>query len=153
MNRYRYGNIGDPRVYVDAFVTNTFAASQLRSSFARLANALTEQGDTTRAVEVLDRAMREMPLEQLRMDDMVPYLVEAYYKAGAYDKGNALARQSAAILTEYVDYYDRFRGAKKALVEEEALDRLRTLYSLYLIAGQHGQEEIVALCEPYFGGF
>lgn len=153
MNRYRYGNVGDPRVYVDAFVTNTFAASQLRSSFARLANALTEQGDTIRAVEVLDRAMREMPLEQLRMDDMVPYLVEAYYKAGAYDKGNVLARQSAAILTEYVDYYDRFRGAKKALVEEEALDRLRTLYSLYLIAGQHGQEEIVALCEPYFGGF
>ena len=153
MNRYRYGNVGDPRVYVDAFVTNTFAASQLRSSFARLANALTEQGDTTRAVEVLDRAMREMPLEQLWMDDMVPYLVEAYYKAGAYDKGNALARQSAAVLTEYVDYYDRFRGAKKALVEEEALDRLRTLYSLYLIAGQHGQEEIVALCEPYFGGF
>ncbi len=152
MNRYRYGNVGDPRVYVDAFVTNTFAASQLRSSFARLANALTAQGDTTRAVEVLDRAMREIPLEQLRMDDMVPYLVEAYYKAGAYDKGNALARQAATILIEYVDYYDRFRGAKKALVEDEALDRLRTLYNLYLIAGQHRQEEIVAMCEPYFGG-
>lgn len=152
MNKYRYGNIGDPRVYVDAFVTNTFASSQLRSSFARLANALTAEGDTTRAVEVLDRAMREMPLEQLRMDDMVTFIVEAYYKAGAYDKGNELARKAGKILTEYVDYYDRFTGNKKKLVESELMDKLRTLYNLYLIAGQNGQTEIAALYAPYFGG-
>lgn len=152
MNKYRYGNVGDPRVYVDYFVTTTFNSSQLRSSFARLANALTAEGDTTRAVEVLDRAMQEMPLGQLRMDDMVPFIIEAYYKAGATEKGNALARQAAAILIEYVDYFDRFKGAKKKLVENEAMDKLRTLYNIYLIAGQNGQQEIVALCEPYFGG-
>lgn len=152
MNKYRYGNIGDPRVYVDYFVTNTFASSQLRSSFARLANALTAEGDTTRAVEVLDRAMKEMPLGQLRVDDMVPFLIEAYYKAGATGKGNALAKQAATILIEYVDYFDRFQGPKKKLVENEAMDKLRTLYNIYLIAGQNRQAEIVALCEPYFGG-
>lgn len=152
MNKYRYGNISDPRVYVDYFVTNTFASSQLRSSFARLANALTAEGDSVRAVEVLDRAMQEMPLEQLRVDDMVPFIIEAYYKAGATEKGNALARQAAGILIEYVDYFDRFQGAKKKLVENESLDRLRTLYNICLIAGQHGQREIVALGEPYFGG-
>lgn len=152
MNKYRYGNIGDPRVYVDYFVTNTFASSQLRSSFARLANALTAEGDTTRAVEVLDRAMKEMPLGQLRVDDMVPFLIEAYYKAGATGKGNALAKQAATILIEYVDYFDRFQGPKKKLVENEAMDKLRTLYNIYLIAGQNGQAEIVALCQPYFGG-
>lgn len=152
MHKYRYGNVSDPRVYVDAFVTNTFATSQLRSSFARLANELTAKGDTVRAVEVLDRAMQEMPLEQLRMDDMVPFIVEAYYKAGAYDKGNALALKSSKILMEYVDYFDRFTGNKKKLVESEAMDRLRTLYNLYLIAGQNGQKEIAALLTPYFGG-
>lgn len=152
MHKYRYGNVSDPRVYVDAFVTNTFATSQLRSSFARLANELTAKGDTVRAVEVLDRAMQEMPLEQLRMDDMVPFIVEAYYKAGAYDKGNALALKSSKILMEYVDYFDRFTGNKKKLVESETMDKLRTLYNLYLIAGQNGQKEITALLTPYFGG-
>lgn len=152
MHKYRYGNISDPRVYVDAFVTNTFASSQLRSSFARLAKELTAKGDTVRAVEVLDRAMQEMPLEQLRMDDMVPFIVEAYYKAGAYDKGNALALKASKILMEYVDYFDRFTGNKKKLVESEMMDRLRTLYNLYLIAEQNGQKEITALLAPYFGG-
>lgn len=152
MHKYRYGNVSDSRVYVDAFVTNTFATSQLRSSFARLANELTAKGDTVRAVEVLDRAMQEMPLEQLRMDDMVPFIVEAYYKAGAYDKGNALALKSSKILMEYVDYFDRFTGNKKKLVESETMDKLRTLYNLYLIAGQNGQKEITALLTPYFGG-
>ncbi len=152
MHKYRYGNISDPRVYVDAFVTNTFASSQLRSSFARLAKELTAKGDTVRAVEVLDRAMQEMPLEQLRMDDMVPFIVEAYYKAGAYDKGNALALKASKILMEYVDYFDRFTGNKKKLVESEMMDRLRTLYNLYLIAEQNGQKEITALLTPYFGG-
>lgn len=152
MHKYRYGNISDPRVYVDAFVTNTFASSQLRSSFARLAKELTAKVDTVRAVEVLDRAMQEMPLEQLRMDDMVPFIVEAYYKAGAYDKGNALALKASKILMEYVDYFDRFTGNKKKLVESEMMDRLRTLYNLYLIAEQNGQKEITALLAPYFGG-
>ena len=151
MNKYRYGNIRDSRTYADTFITGTFLTSQLRSTFARLANALTEQGDTTRAIEVLDRAMTEMPLEQLRMDDLVVFLIEAYYKAGAVDKGNALARQAVQILTEYVNYYSRFTGEKKKLVESEMMDRLRTLYSLYLVADQNGQQEIVDLCAPYLG--
>ena len=151
MNKYRYGNIRDSRTYADTFITGTFLTSQLRSTFARLANALTEQGDTTRAIEVLDRAMTEMPLEQLRMDDLVVFLIEAYYKAGAVDKGNALARQAAQILTEYVNYYSRFTGEKKKLVESEMMDRLRTLYNLYLVADQNGQQEIVDLCAPYLG--
>lgn len=152
MNKFRYGNIGDSRVYVDAFVTNSFAMAQVRSSFARLANALSEQGDTVRAVEVVDRAMQEMPLEQLRVDDMVPFLVEAYYKAGAFDKGNALARKTGKILIEYIDYFDRFTGRKKELVNNDSMDRLRTLYSLYLITGRYGQKEVTAEFEPFFAG-
>ena len=151
MNKYRYGNIRDPRVYVDYFVTNTMLTSQLRSSFARLANALTAEGDTTRAIEVVDRAMTELPLEQLRMDDMVVYLIEAYYRAGAYDKGNALAQKAGTILTEYVDYYSRFKGNKQTLVENEMMDRLRMLYNLYLITSQYGQTEVAALYAPYVG--
>ena len=151
MNKYRYGNIRDPRVYVDYFVTNTMLTSQLRSSFARLANALTAEGDTTRAIEVVDRAMTELPLEQLRMDDMVVYLIEAYYRAGAYDKGNALAQKAGTILTECVDYYSRFKGNKQTLVENEMMDRLRMLYNLYLITSQYGQTEVAALYAPYVG--
>lgn len=152
MNKFRYGNIKEPGVYVDAFVTNSFATSQLRSSFARLADALSAQGDTARAVEVLDRAMAEMPLDQLRVDDMVPFLVEAYYKAGAVEKGNALACRTGKILTEYIDYFDRFTGNKKKLVQGESMDKLRTLYSLYLIADAYGQREVTVLYEPYFAG-
>lgn len=152
MNKYRYGNVRDPRVYVDYFVSTSFLTSQLRSSFARLANALTAEGDTTRAIEVLDRAMEELPLEQLRVDDMMVFLVEAYYKAGAFDKGNALAQRVGDILAEYVDYYGRFKGKKQKLVEEEWADRWKMLYNLYVVAAQNGQREIMNRYAPYVEG-
>ncbi|MCH5305777.1 MAG: DUF2723 domain-containing protein [Rikenella sp.] len=152
MNKYRYGNLRDRRVYADYFVSTSFLTSRLRMSFARLANALTEQGDTVRAVEVLDRAMEELPLEQLRVDDMVAFLIEAYYRAGAADKGDALALRAGGLLEEYLDYYARFTGGKKKLVEDELMDRWKMLYNIYVVAGQNGRWEVAARYAPYFEG-
>lgn len=141
MNQFGYGNINDPRVYVDTFVTGTFNATQFRSSFARLAEALLLEGDTVRAVEVLDRAMEVMPLEQLRYDNMVASIIEGYYAAGAMDKGDALARKSSDILIEYVTYFGGLKGRYGELVKEEALDRLHSLYLIYNITEDYSRNE------------
>lgn len=151
MNKFQYGNIKNPRVYVDSFVHNSFGSSQLRSSFARLAEALVAQGDNQRAIEVLDRCMEEMPLEQLRVDDMVPYIVEAYYKAGATEKGDQLALYVGGLLTEYIDYFNSFPDNKIDKVRDDAMIRLRSLYSLYSITMRY-RPDIGALFEPYFAG-
>ncbi|MEG2479154.1 MAG: DUF2723 domain-containing protein, partial [Mucinivorans sp.] len=138
MNKYSYGNIANPKVYVDPFVENTFNASKLRGTFAQLSLALTAQGDSLRAVEVLDRAMKVMPPSQLRYDESITEIIGAYWEAGAMDKGTALAKDYMRVLGEYVDYYDRFTGNKKVLVKGVADGYMRNLYFLSLTAQDHG---------------
>lgn len=150
MNKFSYGNISDPKVYVDAFVSNTMGASQFRSSFARLADALSAQGDTLRAVEVVDRAMAEMPLSKLRYDDMVPSLIEAYYTAGATDKGDALAEESIDLMLEYINYFGSLKGRYADATRADFQDRLQSLYLLYGVVGRNNRTELIEIVEPYF---
>ena len=88
MNEFSYGNIDDPKVYADYTVHNNFYSTQARTLYARLAKALLEKGDTTRAIEVLDTGIRKIPFSQIRHNYLstVP-IIEAYYMAGAFDKG------------------------------------------------------------------
>lgn len=149
MNKYQYGNLKDPRVYADDFIQHSIRTSTVRATFAQLSVGLSRKGDTVRAVEVADRAMEELPLGQIRMDEMIPYLVEAYYQAGAFEKGNALAREAGEILMEYIDYYYRFTGKKQQVVASDMLDKWETLHLLYEVVNGHRQNELAKWMEPY----
>ena len=68
MNQFRYGNIDDPRVYADHTIQTNFRATFTRGLYAQLADQLLAEGDTTRAVEVLDSVVRRIPFSQIRHD-------------------------------------------------------------------------------------
>ncbi len=150
MNVFRYGNVADPRVYADTFVQYSLLSAQIRPTLARLADALTERGEPEKAVEVLDRGMELLPPEQVRYTyQMVPY-IEAYYNAGAFDKGDALLRDYARVLQEYIDYYSRFPESKQPLIEQDFSERLSLLNELYMIAGEYGRTEAADEIRDFF---
>lgn len=149
INKYSYGGFKDG-AYVDHFVTNTLYTLQIRGTFARLAESLIAKGDTLRAVEVLDRAMLEIPVPAVRRDEALVSIIEAYWRAGAQAKGDALAKDFIEAMLDYMDYYTRFTGSKRSNVEEPILDVYNKLYNLYLAAAGTGQTAIVAELEPYF---
>ena len=153
MNKYKYANIKDPKVYADYFVQNTFGTVQSRNIFARLAKQLLAEGDTTRAIEVLDRAIEEMPFNQIRHSyiQTIP-LIEAYYMAGAYDKGNAILDDYTKILREYIDYYFRFKGKQATLVQNQLRNNISLLYELYTLALQYHQTDEASTIQQYFVG-
>ena len=151
MNTFRYGNVKDPRVYADFFIQTTFNAAQTRNAFARLAVALVEQGDSIRAVEVLDRAVEEMPFAQIRHSYILTIpIIEAYYRAGAYDKGNAVLEDYARILREYILYYSQFTGGKREMVSQTLHEKITLLGELYNIARENRQQEQVDGLDKFF---
>jgi len=93
MNKYKWGNINNPDVYIDHFHRSTISVMDFRNTFMRLALALYDEGDIERAVKVLDKAMEELPLSQVPFEAYSPLLnyVAMYYEFGEQEKADKLA--------------------------------------------------------------
>lgn len=143
MNKFKYGNISDPSVYVDSFTEGVISSNQYRATFGRLAEKLLEQGDTVRAVKVLDRAMVEFPLDQLHYDEMLVPIIEGYWRAGENEKGDALALKYIDVMAEYLAYFDQFKGSKRNGFQNLQQEKERNLYILYATGEKYGKRQVL----------
>ena len=144
MEVYRYGNVADPRVYVDTFVNYNFNATNIRIAFARLGAELARRGEKEKAVEVLDYGLEQMPVSQFQYTyQYLPY-IRAYYEARATEKGDALFDSYAKNLEEYVDYFLSFPDNRQYLIENQFADKLTALAELHRIAENYGRTDRAA---------
>lgn len=154
MNTYRYGNVIDPCVYVDWTSVVNLRFVQVYNTFANLARQLSKEGDNRRAIEVLDRVMKEYPHSQMNYDFWSIYaVIEAYYNAGAMEKGDLLLEDYANVLVEYIEYYLQFTGPKATLVEDSWYERYRDLRSLAYISHSFGRTEQYEAIMEYLKAF
>ena len=138
MNTFRYGNLADEEVYVDNFIQYNLSASKAREAFARVAKELIRRGEDAKALELLEEGLRRMPTSQIRFSESntLPF-IEAYYAMGENERGDALLREYAQCIMEYIDYYLGFEGAQGSMVENaliEKLEQLEVLYQLVIVA-------------------
>ena len=157
LETFRYGNLADPRVYVDYFTQYNLNSSHARASFARVAKALLEQGRTEEAVALLDRGLEVLPTSQIRFTQSNTYpFLEAYYAAGvlgvpeATQKGDALLLEYARNVIEYIEYYLRFEGVQGDMVTADLDDKLNDLGDLYYLATYAGRTDIVRELNDYY---
>ncbi len=154
---FRYGNLADPRVYVDYFIQYNLSAAHARDSFARVAKELLRQNRPEEAVELLDLALEKLPTSQIRFTDTNTYpLLEAYYAASAMGiedagaKGDALLREYARTLIEYIEYYLRFDGIQGDMVSGIIDDKLDQLGDVYYLASYAGRRDVIAELNSYY---
>jgi hypothetical protein len=126
--KFRWGNIYDPRVYVDE--TGRHVGSILRGVFARLASSLLDEGRRDSALVILDLAMEILPNEAVPFDGSVIYMIESYFLAGESSKASSIAGQKATLLERELDYYislgSRF-GEYVAFEKQRAFSAYRDL--------------------------
>ena len=151
MNKMRYGNIKDPRVYVDYFTQYNLMVSRAREAFARVAKEYIKLGDNARAEELLDRGLQELPVTQLRFTEANTYpFIESYYAIGANDKGDALLMAYADTLIDYIEYYLRFEGIQADLVSGILDDKLDELSQLYYLAAYCDRQDVLFSINEYY---
>ncbi|HLO59331.1 MAG TPA: DUF2723 domain-containing protein [Bacteroidales bacterium] len=105
MEKFSYGRMNEPDVYLDDFHVRTISVIRLRTRFLQLANALINKRDTARAVQVLDRCMELTPHIKVPFDYNIIQVASAYYKCGQNEKANQLVEKLAALSIEKLDYY------------------------------------------------
>jgi phage shock protein PspC (stress-responsive transcriptional regulator) len=141
INRFNWGNAKDPDVYLDYYHVRTFTVVRARLNYARLARALSEEGDNRRAIEVLDYVMEELPLEQLPWDMFMPDIIDAYLLAGATERALELSSAMEEYYRDRLIYYTSLSPQFRQMAENEVQSALSNLNRTGQILRQHGENE------------
>ena len=103
VKNYRWGNFKDLNAHFDETCTQNIIS--YRGSASRAAEALALIGEKKKALEVLDLAAKEIPVQKYNDPRSLSAMVYGYIVAGEEQKGLKLADElKKGIFTEY-DYY------------------------------------------------
>jgi len=150
MNKFSYGRMAEPDVYLDFYNVRTLSVVKLRNSFTRLANALISEGKTDSARMVLDRCMHLMPEEKVPYDFFVPSVAEAYYRIKDNDKANQIIKRHVETLTEDLVYYFSLEKQERVALDYEIRLSLQFLQNYLGLASQAGQTELNKAIDEVF---
>ena len=105
MNKFVWGNVNDPDIFLDEYNKRTTRIIQARYMFSRLAEALVDEGQNQKAVEVIDRMFELFPDEAMPLTYDSFSATEQYLRAGATEKGIEKIRKMASNSFALLDYY------------------------------------------------
>ena len=142
MDKFVWGNVNHPDVFLDDYNKRSIRIIQARYMFARLAEALVNEGKNEKAEEVIDKMFELFPDEKMPLTyDSFP-AVEQYLRAGAVDKGSEKIRKLAANSFAMLDYYLSLPPHFARAVEEEQEREMGLLQNLLVITRHYQLTEL-----------
>jgi hypothetical protein len=148
MNNYTWGNMEKPGVYMGEQVQRM--SMNYRNNFARLAKTLvTQYGDTTRAINILDRCMEIMPASKIPYSFFSIYLGDAYYKCGEFEKGNKIMFDILEKYHDEVIWFNDLEDSKKNLVKSELDRALQAIQTIGFFASKFQLTEVTDRVDEY----
>lgn len=109
MEKFQWGGIEDPDIFLDH--TNTRLLGNIRLYFAQLAEALEKEGDTQRAIAVVDRIFEKLPGSTVEHNYVSNRLVALYYRLGEKEKADKIIKEMYEEYFTKVEYYLSFETA------------------------------------------
>ncbi|MFV0589982.1 MAG: DUF2723 domain-containing protein [Draconibacterium sp.] len=142
MNKFVWGNVNDPKIHIDEYNRKQINIMQSRYMFARLAEALLQKDEKEKAIEVIDRMFELFPNEKIPWTyDSFPAL-EQYYRAGASEKANEVARAMAKNSLALLNYYTSLPERMAASIESDQNREISNLRNLVVITRNYKQDEL-----------
>ena len=142
MNKFEWGNMNDPNIYIDE--NNVRMMTNIRNSFQRLAEALTEEGKKDSAIAVIDRCNEIVPHEIVPYEYFALELARTYLLAGATDKGRAMIEEAFETYNEELSYF--FNLERKLIgtagVREEIQKNMFYIQRMASLTTQYGLTDL-----------
>jgi hypothetical protein len=136
LNKFKWGNMKDPDVYLDENIMRM--TYNIRSNFGRLASELANRGEKDKALNILNKAMTELPTSRVPLNIYNMSIPEAYYKAGDKTNGRKYAEELVNLAKVYLDLYDK-QG--ESLQNQEVQRNLYILNNMMTYMRAGGDEE------------
>jgi hypothetical protein len=126
VKKWDWRNINDGKIYLDEQTKRNVIS--LRNSLMRLSAAFAEEGDTIKAIEVLDLSLEKMPIEDFDHYSLSMEYPEMYYKLGAVKKARKNAEDLIRLFKEKLVWFSTFSSEDFDIIFEEFDVTFRYLY-------------------------
>lgn len=131
MHKFKFGGIENPNVYLDE--NNLRMCRTFRLMFSELIGALIAEGQTDKALEVLDYSLKVIPGETVPHDYTSMLLANYYYELGKNEQADALVTIIATQIYQRLDWIVSLPSDKRSNVSREmsAQQNLAMLQNVY----------------------
>jgi len=158
MEKFQWGRMNAEDVHLDFYTIRTLSVIRFRSLYTRLAMELLQEGDTLRAVEVLDRCMELAPSRVLPFDQYVTGitmpgrdgeiihhegLIGAYYLCGETEKANEILVEHYSTLESKLQYFNAMKARHRSSIQRETNEVMFQLEEMKNLLQTFGQEELL----------
>ncbi len=142
MNKYVWGNVNDPDIFLDDYNRKEINILQARYMFARLADVLNQEGKKEKAIKVLDKMFELFPNEIMPLTyDSFP-AIEQYFVAGANERGVELTRTLADNCFAKLNYYLSLPNRFEAAVRMEQERETTMLRNIQYLTRKYNQDDL-----------
>jgi hypothetical protein len=148
MNKFRYGNINKPKVYVDE--NNRRMYTNMRNNFQRLAEALLREGKKDKCVNVLDKCVAEIPSSKVPNDYFSLQIARLYFECDKKDKATEMMRDMASEFSDELKYLFAFDKKDLVKFDDTLRGNLYYLNEMLNIAEKMGNTELKSMIKTNF---
>ncbi|WP_430928729.1 glycosyltransferase family 117 protein [Polaribacter marinivivus] len=126
IKKWEWRNINDGKIYLDEQTKRN--AISMRNSLMRLSTAFAKEGDTLKAIEVLDLSLEKLPIKDFDHFSLSLEYPEFYYKLGEQEKARAAAKTLIKLFKDKLLWFSTFDSESFDMVFEEFDLTFRYLY-------------------------
>jgi tetratricopeptide (TPR) repeat protein len=139
MNKFKWGGVDQPGVYIDENVMR-MCKSYRMMLFNKLAEALINEGEKDKALNVLDKCMQVLPPENIPLDYTALSTGELYYALGQKEKAEEVFTGIADDAIRTINWIFRLNPVQLASVEAELQHNLAVLNQVLLVSKHYNPE-------------
>jgi hypothetical protein len=151
MNKFKWGNAADPKVYLDE--NNKRMFSNFRRLFGTLAKSLIESGDTVKAVEAAHRGLEIVPASKMPNDFFSIGIAEVLLRAGKTEEGNKLLNEITVYSKEYLNYAISLNPEDRYGLEYPMGINMQAMLDIYNMAIKLKLDSLSATMEPEINNY
>lgn len=153
-DKFKWGNVEQPEVFLDYLNIQIVSMLRFREMFADIAKKLVNSNEKSKAIELLDLAMKIFPGDRIPYSFFMPEMVNSYYLAGANEKADDLASDVGHKIKQQLTYYQTLKQRNhSASVTNEMAKEMYILQELLNVSHTHSPSvynELLKTFEEYY---
>ena len=148
VNKAKWGNLNDPNVTVDRESARN--SGIVKQNYIRLARALNKENKKDSAIVVLDKCLEFFPDEKFSYDYYILPFADAYYEAGALEKGNKIVERLVEVYEDNLNYYSSLDAARAKSFDNDRQQAIAIIQRLGQLAKENGQDSLSKKIDSIF---